>query len=585
MRARLVAVCALLFASTAFAQAYNYLDYRMLNNAQDPFPYWVNDVQTGGLQLSAVIGATQGAFQAWDDVGCASTAFSYQGIASPQIADPSDPNDAFSVSTTFITDENDPLYQYALGGVARGASVELTYAGVVYQCDIYLNDVLENPDTHLPPRWTTVSPTPDDGYDVETFVAHEVGHCQGLDHTLGIDDIMRPDLTEGIQLRTPSPADQGALCNAYPVDGQQGSPCPPASCDSGLGCATAPRADGGTFPAICAQGCTPGDPNTTCPLPFVCRPSSDVPGFSGACLPVDGNQTQVGKDCAGTDDCGSALGICEDTGTLPSGFYVWPGGYCSQDCTNNACPAESACTHFGDGSDRCLKTCRVGSGDCRTGYVCAQTNAASVPVCIVQCHADGDCADGYQCRTCDGTCLAVQTPTAGIGTSCTVDSQCGFGETCFLNGAATGVCTQSCATTCGACPGGTSCHPVGPTGDLMCLRDCTPGSCATGEQCADSSTGKGCMPGCTSSSQCPVGDVCNGGECVLQAPPDAGCTSCTPPDAGTHPPPTPDAGTGAGPSSGGAFGCAAAGQGGAMPWWPLLLGVFLFTRRGRAWRS
>lgn len=582
---------AFLLPSAAQAQGYNYLDYRMVNNAGDPFPYYLNDTQTAGLGVSATEAATVGAFQAWEGVGCASTAFSYEGRVSDhtQINNPEDPNDAFNVSTSFVTDPADPLYAYALGaGAALSASVALTYAGTLYQCDLYLDDT---PDTGgVRPHWTTSSPTPGDGLDVQTFLAHEVGHCQGLGHSLDIDDIMRPDLSYGMEIRSPSPDDAAALCEAYPVDGRQGSPCPPATCADGLSCVTGTRADGGTFPPICAESCSPGDPNNTCPLPYFC---AELEGGGGACVRADGDVTQVGKACGAQAECGSALGLCETDGVLPSGALAWPDGYCAQDCQNNPCPPESACTSFSGGGQLCMKTCELGAGDCRPGYVCAKTTAAASPICIAQCHGDIDCGSGFQCRLDDGACLPVQTPGAAIGDPCTQDAQCGFGQTCFLNGASQGVCTQNCATAAGACPAGTTCHPAGTNGELVCLRDCVTGSCASGEQCAELTTGRGCLPGCTSNGQCPVGDVCQSGECVLAAPPDAGCASCTQDagsDAGTSDAGTSDAGTqkppadaGTGPSSGGAFGCSAAG-GAAAPLWVLLLGLGLLARKGRAWR-
>jgi hypothetical protein len=595
MKARFVLLAALLVGGSALAQAYNYLDFRMVNNAADPFPYWVNDRDLP-LPVGQVEAAAQGAFDLWDSVSCASTAFAYQGLASTnsQIASPSDPNDTFNVSANFVVDPSDPNYQYVLGGgAAFASSVELTYAGTLYQCDLYLNDVADS-QTGARPHWTTVTPTPADGLDVQTFLAHEVGHCQGLGHSLELEDLMRPDLDYGVQIETPSAHDEGALCNAYPVDGRIGSPCPPASCDSGLSCVSAPRADGGTFPAICTQGCTPGDPNSGCPMPYACQPSSDVPGYTGACVPVDGNVTQVGKACAGNAQCGAATSICETGGTLPSGNETWPDGYCTEDCVNDPCPPESACTDFGNGVHLCLKSCRVGSGDCRAGYTCAQTNAAATPICEPQCHADVDCGSGFKCRTCDGTCLAVQNPSATIGSACTQDAECGMGQTCFLDGASVGVCTQGCATACGACPTGTTCHPAGENGDLMCLRDCVSGTCESGLQCAQLTTGQGCLPGCTQDSQCPVGDVCHSGECVLEnaPPPDAGCTSCTPPDGGTGGTDGGSGGSDGGTNPGqggssGAFGCElAGGHPGEGSWvavlpWLLLLCVF----GGRSWRS
>ena len=574
---RAIFLCAALTASAALAQSYSYLDYRMLNSDQDPFHYLYNDEAFTPVGLDAGEAATTAAFGAWDGVPCASIGFQYDGrtSANAQIANPEDAFDSFSVSTTFISDAGDPYYNYALaGGVAYMTDVPLSYSGVVYQCDIYVNDV-QDPNSAAFPKWSTDDPTPSDSLDLQTFLTHEVGHCMGLDHSLsGTTDVMRPDLGFGVELRTLSDHDVGQLCNYYPVDGGMGSPCPTGQCGSGFNCVSAPRPDGGSYPPTCTQACDPDAGTSSCPAPYLCKPSAAA-GGSGACFPPDTTEVQIGQACPnGYSDCGGTGNAVCLSGSYPSGVDEWPDGYCSQDCTNDPCPAESTCTVFPDGNHVCLKDCRIGSGDCRSGsdagYVCTNLvvddAGTSADVCIGQCSQDIDCPTGFSCRRCDGMCIPNQNSTAQIGDPCTDTSQCGKGETCIaINGSTTGVCSQSCATVCGACPSGTTCHPIGGSGDLYCLRDCVTGTCPSGDQCEQLSTGNGCVPGCQSNSECLVGDVCSGGECVTPAP-DAGCTPCSV-DAGVPPPSdggSGGGGGGGGGSSGGAFGCQSAP--GGSPW-------------------
>src|SRR4051794_5155952 len=101
-------VFALLAASTAAAQPYEYLDYRMLNSAQDPFRYWYNDVAAvpTAVGVDGGLAATKSAFNAWKNVGCSSLGFQFAGrvSANTQITNPEDAFDTFNVSTSFISD-------------------------------------------------------------------------------------------------------------------------------------------------------------------------------------------------------------------------------------------------------------------------------------------------------------------------------------------------------------------------------------------------------------------------------------------------------------------------------------------------
>jgi hypothetical protein len=139
------------------------------------------------------------------------------------------------------------------------------------------------------------------------------------------------------------------------------------------------------------------------------------------------------------------------------------------------------------------------------------------------------------------------------------------------------MCTLSCARGCGTCPTGSACHPVGLNQDLYCLRSCTSGTCAQGQQCAQLPTGRGCMPSCGSDVECPVGTVCRFGECVLFGSDDAGCPFCPTDQDGGGNAPRKDAGTGGGGN--GSCGCTAAG--GLQTIFALWLMVSFATRRRR----
>ena len=96
-------------------------------------------------------------------------------------------------------------------------------------------------------------------------------------------------------------------------------------------------------------------------------------------------------------------------------------------------------------------------------------------------------------------------------------------------------------------------------------------------QCGTLQTGRGCLPGCTATSQCAVGLVCQGGECIdpNAGNSDSGCPLCPPPgdDAG-GPIHFKDAGHGSGSGSGGC-GCSHAGEAAGL----FALAALAFRRR------
>lgn len=554
----------LLVSSVAAAQDYNYLDHKMLNTEANPFEYHL-DARAGAtpshLSVAAVETVLKGAVQKWDDVACASTAFEYRG----QVDDPEVPSvtDGRSVALIWVHDPLDPAYDQALGGGAHSAAaVWRTYGGVLSTCDIFINAVDR--------RWSISASVPADHLDLETALLHELGHCQGLDHTnYNPESVMNPWLPVGSFKRVLDPHDVGQLCAWSPREGAVGSPCTLGqTCGSPeLTCVPAQTPFGQPF---CSRPCGPGTDPSTCPDPYVCHASTSIDGADAICVPPEGLVVDVGAPCDDPAQCGAAAGLCifEDSqDPFPSGATAWQDGYCTQACGVGSapCPFGSVCEELGAGNSRCLESCTLGFSECRDGYVCL-AREGDRGVCKPRCGADVDCEGDATCRTCDGTCVERGAPGAVIGDACTEDAQCGTGQHCLKRPDATGVCTQRCDSACTSCPSGTTCFNVGT--DRLCLRNCEAESqCDEALQCAPLESGSACYPACEGDGACPVGNVCVDGQCTDPNAADGGCGALCGPDAGTPQPPVtpptpiPQGGCGC---QGGAAGVSALGLLGAL---------------------
>ncbi|RKG76012.1 adhesin [Corallococcus exercitus] len=571
----------LALAATAHAQTqedYQFLDHWVLNNSQDPFPYYLDarNNQPAGNDLTLVEDAVKKAFQAWQDVDCAWPAFSYKGKSTiVPIPDVNDRLDGFSVAAIWVTDPNSTEFKDVLNaGDSVAAAVPLRHSGYVYQCDIFLNAVSY--------KFTTLSPTPAGFIDIQTAVTREVGHCLGLGSTFFYTDaVMYFSLDPGQQRRTLTSYDKGALCKHYPQTGAVGSPCDTTACGAGLTCVTTRSTTSGATQKICSKACPTGTPGF-CPAPYQCIASTLVPGAQSACLPEPfGTGTKVGNPCADATTCGAPDSRCLTDADKTTAFPAWTKGYCTESCIANAdCPTGSTCATVGSVGKRCLKDCRPGKGDCREGYTCTTLPENGGDVCVADCATSSDCGGNYACRSCDHACVAQKTGTRNVGDPCLQDSECGTNQQCLkLNGNPQGVCAEPCSVSTCTCSPGNTCRPAGTGDDRFCFRDCGAGTCSSPLQCVPFAEGTACIAPCRTNQDCPNGLFCgNGGKCEdPYAQTDGGtCALCG--DGGTPPPPPVDGGTGGSTNDPGGCGCQSAPTSAAFL---VGLGVLLLATRRR----
>lgn len=142
--------------------------------------------------------------------------------------------------------------------------------------------------------------------------------------------------------------------------------CGPASCRDGCcragQCVTA-GVQGATACGLGGEQCRACDVAETCTLGLC------IPGVTG----VDAGL--VGASCQRDDDCGDvnvAFCIPEESQGQSTGFV---GGYCSQFCEVQSCPAGAECVDAEGGNGEvvrvCLASC-VATAQCRAGYFCDQ---------------------------------------------------------------------------------------------------------------------------------------------------------------------------------------------------------------------
>ena len=227
----------------------------------------------------------------------------------------------------------------------------------------------------------------------------------------------------------------------------------------------APCADGGEFGVQCPAG-------------------------KAAIEDTDGTCRCVGKLCD-ADECAQQTITNDATGEVSCAPESATVGACV--CINNACTFRCAGKECSDGllcdrlDGRCkVQSCLLPQFACADGERCDPT--------VMDCVED-ECADA----DCDGPCRGGEC----FG-SCNLDEPCPDGQVCHA-----GTCAEDkCAlVTCGR---GTTCDPA--TGACELAGECFATGCADGFVC--DALGGQCEPDPCLATRCPLGEVCELGECV-----------------------------------------------------------------------
>lgn len=292
-----------------------------------------------GLELAEVEIALTSALSVWRALDCAAPQLSYGGSSSLRAR----PNDGVNTIEWIAAGWR------GLGLPADGAaSTDVHYArnaagewGIV-EADIYVN--AENF------TWT-IGASAEGARDVESVLAHELGHAIGLLHPCELDG-----------------ADGAPLCSANA--GYRSSLMYPVT-SSGNVELSPDDSEGVCYLYTSAGAAGPGLPGDPCSSTDECR--SGVCNEAGHCERACSSQSQ----CSAEQTC------------TPQGR--------ASICTGKAEPLGAACTK----ADECL------GGQCLTG-------TESGPVCTRACDANSPCPSGWSCDDVDGQRVCAP-PSANEG--------------------------------------------------------------------------------------------------------------------------------------------------------------------------
>ncbi|MEE8410825.1 MAG: hypothetical protein V3T05_14590, partial [Myxococcota bacterium] len=272
-----------------------------------------------------------------------------------------------------------------------------------------------------------------------------------------------------------------------------------------------------------------------------CEPPS-VGNCDADCLLTGGGRLN-GDACTGNGAC--AGNVC-----LTEASDLWPGGFCTEDCTPGSCGAGEECVDFGGTiGPVCMLSC-ISLADCFPGYACFDGLGTIQPICFPECNDDAECTDGGSCDVWNGFC-DINDNLALDGEACTIDDDCESQFDCLqpADGFRGGYCVSACSPELDLCPGDGFCVNAyglnllwacidGCTTDSGCRQDegytcqfglCLPGgggpACGNGildvgEQC-DPPDGVTCDANCQN-----IVSVCGNG--ILEAGEE-----CDPPDGST----------------------------------------------------
>ena len=431
--------------------------------------------------------AIQEAFDSWENIECSTVSFSYEGLTNAY------PNSGIYIA--FEEESWDVTVADAAGVTTNWQFGQ--FGGGVTKVDIYLNGVdytwstsgADNPGSNLS--------------DIQSVVAHEIGHAIGLDHSRTRSATMwftaYPGQAE--EQQTLDDDDKRAACFLYPsVTFNEGQACD--ACSQSSHCAAGACINFGSEGAFCGQNCST---TNGCPEGFGCYQLTG--GGSPQCIPDNEHCAPVGGNIPLGD-------FCYDHATCQSGqCLVLPqSAVCTTSCnpqSSSSCPAGLECVGQGiDGVCYPLGEGNIGE-PCVTATDCASFECLGIGngqgICTESCTTDAQCGTGVLCAL--GYC--IPSGDTGFGGACESPTEC-QGSICNF-----GKCSKECDTDIdcpgdGMCPAGVC--TIGAQGQLgdVCgagAEVCVAGLfCLVTEQGATQGT---CQEGCdVRTDVCSAGKLC-----------------------------------------------------------------------------
>ncbi len=231
---------------------------------------------------------------------------------------------------------------------------------------------------------------------------------------------------------------------------------------------------------------------------------------------------QVDQVCVGGDRNRQLCGefIVQDNSCQPTIIVQQP--ICGSSCSNNSqCPTGMLCSGGSCTKPECVGnvcgpdakcgTPIICGGNCNNNGQCPGGQTCSAGTCVLNtCLTPGNCTGNCQPNVCGNGVVNPGEQCNEPGLTCSASSTCNT-STCLCEA---GRCGGTC-TTDSQCPSGNTCN--GGTCKLdFCLEGA--GNCA-----ADNCTPIGCGDQCAPGGLCPNGHTCQNGRCANNACLDGNC--------------------------------------------------------------
>jgi hypothetical protein len=170
------------------------------------------------LEARELLAPVAAAAAAWGVVGCAAPRLELAGTAPAATFGFDREADAQQSLLVWVADESDWRSRHSESAIAVTSVFTELATGRILDADVELNDFSGY-------AWTLAEAGA--GADVQTLVAHELGHVLGLAHDRDPGALMAVGWEPGRLRRAPKETDEAALCTLYrcfPLEPQQSPP-------------------------------------------------------------------------------------------------------------------------------------------------------------------------------------------------------------------------------------------------------------------------------------------------------------------------------------------------------------------------